>query len=79
MDVVNPANMPSILNDADHPFVPSINIPGYNIEKIDTTLSANLTYPNSDYIGNKTPATATTAILLTLLNFSSLRRNSETL
>ena len=52
MDVVNPDNMQSILTDTGHAFVPSINIPGYNIEKIDTTLSANLTYPDSDYVGN---------------------------
>ena len=52
MDVVNPANMQSILNDTLHAFVPAINIPGYNIEKIDTSLSANLTFPDSDYVGN---------------------------
>ena len=52
MDVVNPANMQNILEDAEHPFVPSINIPGYNIETIDTSLAANMSYPGSDYTGN---------------------------
>ena len=54
MDVVNPANMESILQDTEHPFVPSINIPGYNIETIDTSLAANMSYPDSDYTGENT-------------------------
>ena len=52
MDVVNPANMQSILDDTEHPFVPAINIPGFNIETIDTSLAANMSYPGSDYTGN---------------------------
>ena len=51
MEVVNPANMQNILDDTEHPFVPAINIPGYNIETIDTTLKANMSYPGSDYTG----------------------------
>ena len=54
MDVVNPANMQNILEDAEHPFVPSINIPGYNIETIDTSLRTNMSFPGSDYSGNNT-------------------------
>ena len=52
MDVVNPANMQNILDDTEHPFVPAINIPGYNIETIDTTLKANMSFPGSDYTGD---------------------------
>ena len=54
MDVMNPANMQNILDDTEHPFVPAINIPGYNIETLDTSLAANMTYPGSDYKGNLT-------------------------
>ena len=52
MDVVNPANMQNILEDAEHPFVPSINTPGYNVETIDTSLRANMSFPGSDYAGD---------------------------
>ena len=52
MDVMDPTNMQTILEDAEHPFVPAINVPGYNIETIDTSLAANMTYPGSDYTGN---------------------------
>ena len=68
MDVVNPANMQNILEDAEHPFVPSINIPGYNIETIDTTLKANMSYPGSDYTGD----VMILAAPLNFINFSSL-------
>ena len=72
MDVVNPANMQSILTDTTHPFVPSINIPGYNIEKIDTTLSANLTFPDTDYSGNDQHTNPLTPTNMTLYHFSSI-------
>ena len=51
MDVMDPANMQNILDDTEHPFVPAINVPGYNIETIDTSLAANMSYPGSDYTG----------------------------
>ena len=70
MDVVNPANMQSILDDTEHPFVPSINIPGYNIETIDTTLAANMSYPGSDYTGDNAGLLAPLSFII--LIFSSL-------
>ena len=72
MDVVNPANMQNILEDAEHPFVPSINIPGYNVETIDTSLRANMSFPGSDYAGDNYAGLGLGRLISALLFSSSV-------
>ena len=71
MDVMNPANMQNILDDTEHPFLPAINIPGYNIETIDTSLAANMSYPGSDYKGRMLRGNYS-LLILTLFILSSV-------
>ena len=49
MEVLDPANMNTILSDAVYPFQPAVNVPAYDIGVLDKGLK--ITFPGSKYQG----------------------------